>query len=482
MKKGLAIVLSLWMVCLTTIGYAVTYTLPEKMSRQLAIGSGMKGSFVLNAEGDSETAAALRLFNQAEIQVRGMMSDKDWHYYLYQTDEAENQWARTDLYRKDGAVYLKSQLLKNDRVLMLPGTDTMLDTLIPGTAGNPSAASAIWNLAQMSEGTKTEVWDPLIAQLEERIESWLTPYASAPEMGQTEDGQTVIEMSYVIPTDALIACILDGVDLITGNAELMNLAADAATEEQREVYLNPYLRYYYEEALDQLDLSFDASLSRTVSTTGETLNAVIELPLDEGRTGYSALTLSTEGSVRRFTLSREDRRLTAVLPEGDLKADGRYSLWLMDTREEGESTAVRIDLTRAQDAWEDEETRSHETYNYTMDIVNDASQAEEGVAAAEYTEIPERHGKAALHFYSKYAQSSPTTLEVSGEWQEEGLKLTLEGKFKSASPWVFSPFEIVNPQNLMEMTEAERLACAEEWLNGAAGLLQANAAQEGDGQ
>jgi len=154
----------------------------------------------------------------------------------------------------------------------------------------------------------------------------------------------------------------------------------------------------------------------------------------------------------------------------------------MDTREEGESTAVRIDLTRAQDAWEDEETRSHETYNYTMDIVNDASQAEEGVAAAEYTEIPERHGKAALHFYSKYAQSSPTTLEVSGEWQEEGLKLTLEGKFKSASPWVFSPFEIVNPQNLMEMTDVERLACAEEWLNGAAGLLQANAAQEGDGQ
>ena len=42
--------------------------------------------------------------------------------------------------------------------------------------------------------------------------------------------------------------------------------------------------------------------------------------------------------------------------------------------------------------------------------------------------------------------------------------------------------EIVNPQNLMEMTDVERLACAEEWLNGAAGLLQANAAQEGDGQ
>ena len=121
MKKGLAIVLSLWMMCLTTIGYAVTYTLPEKLGRQLAIGSGMKGSFVLNAEGDSETAAALRLFNQAEIQVRGMMSDKDWHYYLYQTDEAENQWARTDLYRKDGAVYMKSQLLKIDRLAVYEG-------------------------------------------------------------------------------------------------------------------------------------------------------------------------------------------------------------------------------------------------------------------------------------------------------------------------------------------------------------------------
>ena len=59
MKKVLAMVLAFCLLCGSTSAFAVTYTMPEKLSRQLVIGSGLKGSFVLNAEGSSGAAAVL---------------------------------------------------------------------------------------------------------------------------------------------------------------------------------------------------------------------------------------------------------------------------------------------------------------------------------------------------------------------------------------------------------------------------------------
>ena len=284
MKKVLAMVLAFCLLCGSTSAFAVTYTMPEKLSRQLVIGSGLKGSFVLNAEGSSGAAAVLSVLNGAEIQVRGMASDENWHYYFYQTDENENQWARTDLQRKDGNVYLRSDLLKEDRILMLPAVENALDTLTRGSEGTPSFASAVWRLFRMSDGTREDIWNPMVALLGERLENWLTPYAQEPAVKQTDDGQAVIEMGYVIPAEDLKQGILDGLELVTGNQELMTLAADMTTEEQQETYLNPYLRYFYQQALDQLILPFDVSLSRTVSTLGSTLSSVIELPLDEEKT------------------------------------------------------------------------------------------------------------------------------------------------------------------------------------------------------
>ena len=478
MKKALAMILTLSLICVSTLAGAVSYTLPEKLSRQLQIGSGLKGSFVLNAEGNGEIAAALAAFNRAEIQVRGMASDQDWHYYFYQTDEAENQWGRTDLQKKDGAVYLKSELIDGEKILMFPAMNTALDMLTQGDGKNPSFASAIWNLARMSDKTREEVWMPLVNQLEDRIETWLTPYALDPVMHQNEAGQTVIDLSYVIPMEAMKKGILDGLELIVGNPELMALTDDLITEEQKEVYLNPYLRYFYEAALDQLTLPFDVSLNRTVSTMGNTLSSVIELPLDEEKTGFSALILATEGKTQKITLGRTDREVTVIWPEGSLKEDGQFSLWVIDRRSEESSTVQRIDLTRKQESWEDEDTRSHEQYLYTIDIQNDFSVLTDDEQALNFSETPDRHGKATLHFYSKYAQSSPTTLEVSAEWQEENLGLTLTGKIKSASPWVYSPFEIMNPQNVLEMKTEEWAAIGAELLAGARKQIIPNAPEE----
>ena len=448
--------LTISLLLTASAGYAVTYTLPEKMAKQLQIGSGMKGSFTLHVNGASDAAQMLQAFNDAEIQIRGMISDKDWHYYLYQTDENENQWARTDFYHHGGSSFMKSDLLPDAGILMIPAVEKALDALTQTENGNPPFVSAAWNILHMSEGTRNEVWEPLVQQLKDRMEAWLTPYASEPALRQLENGQSCIELSYVIPMNALKKCILDGLDLIIQNPELMSLAADMMDEEQRAAYLNPYLRYFYSDALDQLNLSFDAALTRTVSLKGEIIHSSIDLPLDEKQTGYSSLSLSSEDDVTSCTLSRGDRKLNIILPSGSLKENGSFSFYIIDTRQDGEaSTAQKFTIARTENTWEDEETRSHATYLYTLDVVRDITRIGQDHTESEYAVTPERHGEAAFHFYSKYAQSSPTTLEVNAEWKQEDLEISLNGKFKSASPWIFTPFEINDPHNLMEMKHEE---------------------------
>ena len=53
MKKRIVFLIA--MALILTIGtcQAASYTLPEKMYNQLAIGSGLKGSFTVTAEGEA---------------------------------------------------------------------------------------------------------------------------------------------------------------------------------------------------------------------------------------------------------------------------------------------------------------------------------------------------------------------------------------------------------------------------------------------
>ena len=76
MKKGLILALCILLAILpATTGLAVTtYTLPEKMDKQLSIGSGLKGSFRLSAEGKDELLLSLEPILDVPFQMRGMKS------------------------------------------------------------------------------------------------------------------------------------------------------------------------------------------------------------------------------------------------------------------------------------------------------------------------------------------------------------------------------------------------------------------------
>ena len=48
MKKSFAVIFSLMLMFISFCASAATYTLPEKMGKQIEVGSGLKGSFTVH--------------------------------------------------------------------------------------------------------------------------------------------------------------------------------------------------------------------------------------------------------------------------------------------------------------------------------------------------------------------------------------------------------------------------------------------------
>ena len=142
MKKKIMALIALLLALITGTCQAANYTLPEKMSNQLAIGSGLKGTFIITAEGEKFRTPFLEAVTDAEFSLRGISSDKDFHYYVFQSDEQENQSAVSELYRKDGICYFRSDMVQG-KILSLPTLGQYLDVLFPATGENGSSSSFV---------------------------------------------------------------------------------------------------------------------------------------------------------------------------------------------------------------------------------------------------------------------------------------------------------------------------------------------------
>ena len=144
MKKRVVSFIVLLIVLITGSCYAAGYTLPEKMSNQLSIGSGLKGSFTVSAEGEKFGTPFMKAVTDAEWAVRGIRSGDDLHYYVFQTNDREEQTALSELYRKDGVYYLRSDMVQG-KILSFPVLSQILASVFPESGENGSASSFIVN-------------------------------------------------------------------------------------------------------------------------------------------------------------------------------------------------------------------------------------------------------------------------------------------------------------------------------------------------
>ena len=488
MKKIICALLCLIMTFVATVGLAaVTYTLPEKMSKQLEIGSGLKGSFTIHGEGNAPWILSISPLQDVEFQFRAIRNGDEFHAYLYQAGEDEVQHGLTEYYEKGDTAYFRSDLLPG-QVLLLPGVAGLIDHYSASKGGNPSILSALWRYFQMDPEERSAIMEPVVQMLTADLEIWISAYAEASPVRIQSNGTSVVDLSYTIPMREARNEILHLITVLTGSESGRRFLDALLTDEQKGVYAREDLIWYYGEALQALNNDYDIVYTNTISTMGQTVSSTLELPLDGRTMRYDALTIENNGGLTSYTLRSEDEILT-IRCASDLSLDrfDSLSFWVIRrpadgaAEEETPRQAVRVDLSRERVTSTDEESRDHLTEHWNMTAERDVSRLPEGEKEEDYPEFPPVQMALSLHYYSRYSQSSPTTLEVDGKLTGPDYSLSLAGTVKTASPWVFSPFSTEGAKDIRSMTPMETGIMLAEWLAAAGEQMVPGAPQETGG-
>ena len=480
MKKFICclLCLSIMTVIASAAFAAVSYTLPEKMEKQLSIGSGLKGSLTITAEGSDPLLLSLEPFSGVEMQVRGIKSGEDWHVYLYQAGENESQKGLTELYGKDGMFYARSDMLPG-QVFSMPSMIETVDRLIAKEGGNPPFVSMLLSFLSLNGETRDERWEPLAEQLIGMLEIWIADYAYTSELTEENAGTKRIELTYTIPTADLSREIVSLLAFLRTDSEAKTLLESIMTEEQKAFYLNEYLDYFFLDAMSALRYDYDVFMKRVVSPLGDEISSLIELPLDESRFGgYNTLTVSRENGVSGITLLGGEKNLRLVT-DGDLSLESLTSgkFWIMtwpDAEPGNDDSFIssRVEIEKQSETHTDEDSRDHQNDHWTIRILRDTSRLPEEADPSIYSDSQPITFELSLNYTSKYSQSSPTTLDVEARLEKENLLLQVSGQFKTASPWVFSPFDTENARDVLSLTEDEKNLLLAEWLASAGEQLE----------
>ena len=471
MKKIMIFLLSLALLGGSVSALALDYTLPEKMDKQLASGSGLKVSFTLDVEGENATALALSPFSGQEFQIRYIRSGDDLHAYLYRPGAKDDEMkGLTECFVQSGRIFLRSDYFGN-RVYSLASFQETLDQFYVSEGENPSFSSMMWNIlsAIREDG---EPWEILAENLSRKLEMWIMQFADTESLRGEVEGNDGIELSYTVPMAEIRKEILQLIEALSQD-EAATLLKAQMTPEQQNLYLNPDLSYFYEDALASMDDLPDAVLTRKVSTLGEEISSEIMLPLIQEKWGWESLTLSSQEG--RISASLTDGERVITLITDTLNWDDTFhtgSIWFVlqqsedDQAEVTETTSrsIRLDILRDSETSTDEDARDHltETWNFVWQPDDTYLTQAENVQ----TNLDADSGSLALqlHYFSKYSQSSPTTLEMTALLETGNLKLSLSGTAKTASPWTFNPFTISDPIDFLKLTGEEKLAVGMQWL------------------
>ncbi len=485
-KKAIGVLLSIMLavICAVPAVASMDYTLPEKMSKQLSIGSGLKGQFTITAEGNSPLVLALEPFLNTELQMRGLTQEGESHYYIYQDNGDETQKGLTEFYVKANQLYCRSDML-GDKVLCLPEMGALLNSLTKSSGENPAFASILLNIFLQGEEGRTNVWEPLTEKLTKKLELWIARFEVS--SARNSENGAVVEINYTIPMGELKKEILSLLQDMRQDQEIRPALEKVMTEEQREIYLNDNLDYFYTEAMNALKDDFDVVISRTVSTMGKEISSSIELPLDSSRfAGYTSLKIEAEDKTSALILKNEEQVLHIVTDDGIIPEKTDYlTYWIMSyPNRETESasktrSALRVRFSSTSETSTDVDGRDHQNDHYTLRGEGDTSRLPAEEANESFQKADPFVLDIQLHYSSKNSQSSPTTLEITASLEMKDMKLGLNGSWKSASPWIFSPFDITGAQNLMEISENERNLMLAEWL-AAAGEQLSNTPNNND--
>ena len=150
-------------------------------------------------------------------------------------------------------------------------------------------------------------------------------------------------------------------------------------------------------------------------------------------------------------------------------------------REAENNYSVRINIKKTSSVYkngEGDDVKNHEEDQYDIIIENNASYLPSDIDLSVIPEFAAINANISLHYSSQYAQNKATTLEIQASIKQDNTQLQLKGKVKTAAPWIFMPFEIVNPEPVGTDIEKVFVPYFTDWVSNAASMIEHNSSME----
>lgn len=460
MKRVLALILAL--MVLAAVPFASgeslpSYTLTEKMERQVAIGSGFRGSMTFQISGSSDFASTWGMMSDVPLELRAIRSGFDFQTDVYAFAN-EIEYGRTKFFGNDLEVALVSELVPGKKIAF-PIDSTLINILFPREE-NPSMISAMESLLTLTEEEQA-VWAETFAPYFQEVERWLNTYATTPDLSENEAGEKVMSIAYEIPFSAVASEAVNIISKLASDTEARSLLETKLTPEQMALYLNPNLAYYYESAMKGLSLEGSISLAREMTTMGKVLSTRMTFPMAENRWGYQTLTLESDEETLDVTLSSEAATLSVSLLEhkstrDHVAYDGIIRLVQLEDSEE-KSISAHVNYVMRRTSAMDSEGTTHDQLDISLHISPDLSHLEEGDPERDrYDQFVDIVAYAAIQMHSKNSNLSPTYADAEVRWTSDGLDISGKGNFRTSSAWVMDGLTTGDGQLYAAMTKKDQ--------------------------
>lgn len=522
MKRFLCILLCLLLAAPAAM--ADTYT-PTKLFRQQFVtgGNGLRGTVSLTVSGVAEWLDVLMPFTASKLQVRIIgerqggesalvADDEDWQAKLYVKDDAGAQRAVTWIYGGPDGLCIQSELLP-DTLLTLPVknvnlpyqlTDGELLPLLsafdpmglmqPDESANAEAYSALAAMTKISEAEWDEEWAPVLEKYDTEMDMWLAKYAS-PTILSGSVGDMTLRTAYEIPADAVKAQAKYIISVMMYDYDLQTLLIPYFTDEQRSLYLNPAMIWFYEHCIDAVPLEGSILLEREMTLLGETTAMSISLPLPPLPEELTAPI--GEAAANLFALPYQDvlagvERISIKQAEGDVSVSltspqRTISLVLDELTENAESVQRQgfLRITPAVDSedpplsaaftckssrklWEDEDYSTHEDFAWMLAIEPDLSlMAEDDPFRSRYVDFTPVSFAASVGYTKKDKESSPVQLAIEMSAVLPDAEIALTASLKVAERWAHEVLPAGDGEDLWAMTDTRRAELRETLIRNA---------------
>ena len=120
------------------------------------------------------------------------------------------------------------------------------------------------NYYSLPEDTREKQWKPIFNKYQNSLEMWLHDFTAQADVVKQENGSSAFDFSYIIPIGEVKNKLISMYSEFAADTELQALLDTIMPSDLKELYLNGALSYFYQEAVNSLNIQSDVDRKSVV--------------------------------------------------------------------------------------------------------------------------------------------------------------------------------------------------------------------------